>query len=113
MKRTLILLILISPMLAETQIVGVKDIIRDPVISQRCKILLKRRAEKIRVQQKLNAMILRNKKANDELKPSQRVTRQKLELNKAQLRNNLDLVRLRIKSMEENIVRQGCPGITI
>jgi hypothetical protein len=99
--------------MTNAQLVSVKDIIRDPVISQRCKILLKRRSKKIRVQQKLNAMILRNKKAHDELKPSQKVTRQKLQLNKTQLRNNLKLVKLRIKSMEENIVRQGCPGITL
>ncbi len=107
----IIFIIMASP--CNAQPVQIKDVIRDPVVSRRCKTLLKRRSEKIRVQQKLNALILRNNKAQEELKESQQVAKQKLTLNKTQLKNDLKLVKFRIKSMEENIVRQGCPGITL
>jgi hypothetical protein len=90
-----------------------KDIIKDPVISRRCKALLLERNKKIRVQQRLNSMILRNKKLRDQLKPQQKVALQKLKLNRTQLKNNLRLNQIRVRAMEESIVRKGCPGITL
>lgn len=91
----------------------IKDIIHDPAISRRCKALLEERSSKVRVQQKLNSLILRNRKLTEKLRQSQKTVRTRLELNKVQLRNNLRLVQMRLKSMEENIVRKGCPGITL
>lgn len=90
-----------------------KDIIRDPVISRRCKSLLTDRSKKIRIQQKLNSMLLRNQKLQDQLKPQQKVAKQRLVLNRTQLKNNLKLTQIRIQSMEESIIRKGCPGITL
>ena len=91
----------------------VGDLISDPIISLRCKNLLMDRSQKILVQQKLSAMILRNEKLTASLKSNQQVLKHKLELNKTQLSNNLRLTKIRIKSMEENIIRKGCPGITL
>lgn len=93
--------------------IEIKDIIHDPAISRRCKALLEQRSEKVRGQQKLNSLILRNRKLQEKLRESQKTVRTRLELNKVQLRNNLRLVQMRLKSMEENIVRKGCPGITL
>lgn len=98
---------------AHASLEELKDIIKDPVISRRCKALLTERSKKIRVQQRLNSMILRNRRLQDQLKPQQQVARQKLSLNKTQLRNNLRLTQIRIQAMEESIVRKGCPGITL
>ena len=58
-------------------------------------------------------MILRNQKLQLSLEPRQKVAKQKLELNKTQLKNNLRLTAIRVQSMEENIIRKGCPGITL
>lgn len=101
------------PIKGYTALSDIKDVVTDPVISRRCKTLLKERRKKIRIRQRLNAMILRNQKLQRSLRSSQKVAKQKLELNKTQLRNNLRLTSIRVQSMEENIVRKGCPGITL
>ena len=92
---------------------NIKDVITDPVISRRCKALLKSRSEKISTRQRLNAMLLRNNKLVESAKPAQKSVKQRLKLNETQIKNNLRLTTLRIQSMEENIVRKGCPGITL
>lgn len=90
-----------------------KDVITDPAVSRRCKALLNARADKIRVQQKLQSLILRNKKMQKQSKPEQNIVKTRLELNLIQLNNNLKLTELNLKASEENIVRKGCPGITL
>lgn len=94
-------------------LIDIKSVITDPVVSRRCKTLLRERKHKIRVRQRLNAMILRNRKLQKSLKEHQKVAKQKLKLNQTQLKNNLRLTAIRVESMEENIVRKGCPGITL
>ncbi len=88
-------------------------IVEDPIISRRCKSLLQERNEKIKYQQKLNTMLLRNEKLRERAKDNQEVVKQRLKLNKTQLKNTVRLTQIRIKAMEENIVRKGCPGITL
>ena len=90
-----------------------KDLIRDPIISRRCKALLSERDEKVKIKQRLNAMLLRNKKLQKALKPSQAITMKRLQLNEIQLRNNYRLTEIKVKAMDENIIRKGCPGITL
>ncbi len=109
----LILLITLFPTISFAQLSEVNDIIRDPAISRRCKALLKERSEKIIVQQKLTSLIMRNKKLQNKSLQSQQVVLGKLELLETRLKNNLRLTKLRVSSMEESIVRKGCPGITL
>lgn len=113
MWKILITVVFISSANIFAQDSTFNDIITDPVISRRCKSLLKERRKKIRIRQRLNAMILRNEKLQRSLRPTQNVAKQKLQLNKTQLRNNLRLTAIRVQSMEENIIRKGCPGITL
>jgi hypothetical protein len=91
----------------------IKDIIRDPSVSRRCKALLGERSDKVKVQQKLQSLLLRNKKLNTLSSKKQRTVLSKLELNLVQLKNHLRLTKLSLKAMDENIVRKGCPGITL
>ena len=91
----------------------IRDIINDPAISRRCKALLSERTEKIKIQQRLNSLVLRNQKLQKMSKSQQKSVNSRLELNLVQLKNNLRLTRMRLKSMEENIVRKGCPGISL
>ena len=114
MKLLLIFSLLLTTLgLCHAGLETIKDIITDPVISRRCKGLLQERSEKLQVQQKLNSMLLRNQKLQDKLKPQQQVSKQKLKLNRSELKNNLKLTSIRIKAMEENIVGKGCPGISL
>ena len=115
MNKCILVILLFSLSITEcyAAMSDVKDVITDPIISRRCKSLLKERRKKIRIRQKLNAMILRNQKLQQTLRKSQNIARQKLNLNKTQLKNNLRLTAIRVQSMEENIIRKGCPGVTL
>jgi hypothetical protein len=75
---------------------NIRNVITDPAVSKRCKALITERNQKIENKQKLTSLL-----------------RKKLEITKISLQNNLRLTKFRIKSMEENIVRKGCPGISL
>ena len=90
-----------------------REIITDPVLSRRCKELIKERKEKIDIKSKLNSLYLRNEILQKRTKPNQESVRQRLEINQTQIKNNLRLTTLKVNSMEENIIRKGCPGINI
>jgi hypothetical protein len=113
MNLRLIILLCLFPTISIAQLAEVNDIIRDPAISRRCKALLNERSEKIIVQQKLTSLIMRNKKLQNKSLESQKVVLGKLELLETRLKNNLRLTKLRVSSMEESLVRKGCPGITL
>ena len=98
---------------AQAQSTPLRDLIRDPIVSQRCKALLTERDQKIRIKQKLNALLLRNQKLQKELKPTQKITLKRLQLNEIQLRNNFRLTEIKVRAMDEDIIRKGCPGVTL
>lgn len=90
-----------------------QDAITRPVMSLRCKELFKERAEKIKMQQRLNALLQRN---GDLIKksPNAKVSIQsRLKSNQVKIKNELHLTNLQIDSMEENIIRSGCPGLSL
>jgi hypothetical protein len=95
------------------QVQGVKDIIKDPTVSKRCKALINERNEKIQTKQKINSLLQRNSKLIKRAHSKKKLAIKRLEITKSSLTNNLRLTRYRIKAMEENIVRKGCPGISI
>ena len=95
------------------QVNELQDIISDPAVSRRCKALLNERGDKVRIIQSNQALILRNKRLQKALKKRQQTLRSKLELNLVQLKNNLRLAKISLKSMEENIIRKGCPGLAL
>lgn len=112
MKIGIILLLASSSLFAQN-LSDLKDVITDPAVSRRCKALITDRDEKVRFQQKLNFLLLRNQKIRKKTKVTQTTLRNRLDLNQIQIKNNLRLSQMRLKSMEENIVRKGCPGITL
>lgn len=108
-----IIVILISSNALTQQVDGVRDIIRDPSVSRRCKALIAARNEKIRTHQKLNALLKRSKKLEKIIKKNQISAKSRIDITKTEISNNIRLTKLRIKTMEENIVRKGCPGISL
>ncbi len=92
---------------------SIRDVIKDPAVSKRCKALIKDRNEKIQTHQRLSALLKRNKKLLSNARLSQKVASKRLEITKLSIENNLRLTKFRIKAMEENIVRKGCPGIAL
>lgn len=105
--------LLTSNMGLTQQVDGVRDIIRDPSISRRCKSLIEERNEKIRTHQRLNALLNRSKKLQKIVKQNQVTAKSRIDITKTEIINNIRLTKLRIKTMEENIVRKGCPGISL
>jgi hypothetical protein len=90
-----------------------RTVIIDPSISRRCEILTEARKEKISNKQRIMAMIERNKHLQ-RITPENKVTvKRKLEINLGHLEHELTLSLTQIQFHEENIVRKGCPGITL
>jgi hypothetical protein len=90
-----------------------QDNITRPALSRRCKELHKERSDKVKVQQRLNALLQRN---HDLIKKSPRAKETlhaRLKANQVKVKNELYLTTLQIEAMEENIVRSGCPGIAL
>jgi len=90
-----------------------RDVITDPNLSLKCKEQMKERAEKIKFRQKLNDLMKRNDlllKKMPETRPSMV---KRLEANQISVKNELYLADLQVKSIEETIIRSGCPGINL
>jgi nitric oxide reductase activation protein len=105
--------LLLSFLASASSLDNIRDIIKDPSVSKRCKTLITERNQKIQTKQRLSSLLKRNKKLLNRVKKRQQVVTKKLEITQLSLENNLRLTKYRIKSMEENIVRKGCPGIAL
>ncbi|MBY0515272.1 MAG: hypothetical protein K2P81_00075 [Bacteriovoracaceae bacterium] len=115
MKRFIVTLLTLSfcvVALAQQNSV-VKDIITDPNLSLRCKELMQDRTDKIKVRQKLSSLLQRNQKVLKETPEMRKIMRKRLEANQITVRNELYLATLQVQSMEESIIRSGCPGINL
>ena len=90
-----------------------RTVINDPSISRRCEILTETRKEKIAHKQRILALIERNRHLQ-EITPANKITvKKKLEVNLGHLEHELTLTQTQIQYHEENIVRKGCPGISL
>lgn len=90
-----------------------QDAVTKPVLSLRCKELFKERATKVKVQQRLNALLQRNEDLIKKSPKAKQTVHARLESTKVKIKNELYLTNLQIESMEENIVRSGCPGLSL
>lgn len=90
-----------------------QDAITKPALSLRCKELLRERSEKIKIQQRLNALLQRNQDLIKKSPKARATLHAHLEANQLKIKNELHLTNLSIEAMEENIVRSGCPGISL
>jgi hypothetical protein len=71
------------------------------------------RADKIKMQQRLNALLQRNEnliKRSGKIKSS---AISRLQSTQVKIKNEMYQTTLIIQSMEENIVRSGCPGLSL
>ena len=90
-----------------------QDAITKAPVSQRCKELLAERAEKIKIQQRLNALLLRNQTLIKKSPRAKETLHNRLKANQVKIQHELYLINLTTESMEENIIRSGCPGIKL
>ncbi len=90
-----------------------QDAVTKPVLSLRCKELFNERADKVKVQQRLNALLQRNEDLQRSAPKSKETVKARLDSSKVKIKNELYLTNLQIEAMEENIVRSGCPGLSL
>lgn len=90
-----------------------QDAITKPALSLRCKELFKDRSDKIVIQQRLNALLSRNQTLIKKTPKARDSMHARLISNQVKIKNELHLVNLQVESMEENIVRSGCPGLSL
>jgi hypothetical protein len=109
---TVIFLALFSNAFSQDQAL-MQDAITKPVLSLRCKELFKNRADKIKVQQRLHALLKRNEDLIKKSPKAKQTLQGRLKSNQVKVKNELYLATLQIESMEENIVRSGCPGLSL
>ncbi|MBY0415080.1 MAG: hypothetical protein K2Q18_12995 [Bdellovibrionales bacterium] len=90
-----------------------RTVINDPSISRRCELLSEARKDKIANKQRVAGLIERNRRLQ-QATPDNKVTlKKKLEINLGHLEHELILIQTQIQYHEENIVRKGCPGVTL
>ena len=107
---TVIVLALSFQVIAQEEAL-MQDAITKPALSLRCKDMLLERDNKIKIQQRLNALLQRNKiLLNKSAKSS---IHNKLLSNQIRIKNEIYLNNLNVQTTEENIVRSGCPGIPL
>lgn len=90
-----------------------QDAITKPVLSLRCKELFKERAQKIKMQQRLNGLLQRNEDLIRKSPKAKQTLHGRLESTRVKIKNELYLTNLQIETQEENIVRSGCPGLSL
>jgi hypothetical protein len=94
-----------------------EDLLQDPItrpaLSLRCKELLKERDAKVRTQQRLQGLLQRNRDLIKKTPKAKETLHARVEAHQIRVRNELHLAELQIQTMEENIVRSGCPGIAL
>jgi len=89
------------------------NVITDPSISARCKHLSRKRNKKLKIKQKLMGLLNRNKRLRKITPKKKYYLKNKLITLNSELRHELDLIRFKIESIEENIIRKGCPALVI
>jgi hypothetical protein len=109
---TVILLALAANLSAQGEYL-MQDAITKPALSLRCKEVLRERDAKIKVQQRLNALLQRNQDLIKKGPKAKATFQNRLLSNQLKIKNELYLTNLNIESMEESIVRSGCPGISL
>jgi hypothetical protein len=109
---TVILLALPTFLFAQTESL-MQEAITRPVLSARCKELFKERSEKIGVQQKYNSLLQRTEDMLKKSPENKDGVKARLSSTRVKIKNELHLTNLQIETMEENIVRSGCPGLSL
>ncbi|MBF0364000.1 MAG: hypothetical protein HQK50_00425 [Oligoflexia bacterium] len=90
-----------------------QEVITSKTINNRCQALVKDRDYRLQLKQKANALKKRVQRLQKNVPPKKIYLVKKLDYIMTEINQELHLINLQIVSMEENIVRKGCPGVKI
>lgn len=88
-------------------------VITDPSTTRRCEELIRERSEKINYKNKLLTLIDKNKKLKAMTPPQKISIHEVLDKTKKSLDDKLERASQKIQTSGEEIIRVGCPGITL
>lgn len=88
-------------------------IITDPSISRRCEELMNNRKQKVAHKQRLTYLIEQAKKLKAQTPPNKVSVDKKLTQTALDLIKESKLTFYQISLIEENIIRHGCPGLSL
>lgn len=90
-----------------------RSIITDPSISRRCDALVEARNDKLSYKQRIQALLKRCERLLKMAPPEKRTLVKKLSRTKGHLEQELQLAVDKLQNQEEDIIRKGCPGISL
>ena len=90
-----------------------RSIITDPSISRRCDALIETRNHKLGYKQKIQALLKRCERLLKMAPPEKRTLVKKLKQTRDHLDQELQLAVDKPQNQEEDIIRKGCPGISL
>ncbi len=88
-------------------------VITDPGLTSRCEELTDKRNKKVAMKQRLSALLVRNERLQRVTPPNKASIKDRLVTHHRRLERELDLVKMKVTTMEEDIIRKGCPGIAL
>lgn len=90
-----------------------RSIITDPSISRRCDALIELRNQKLSYKQKIQALLKRCERLIKMAPPEKLTLNKKLNQSRRHLEQELKLAVDKLQNQEEDIIRKGCPGISL
>jgi len=87
--------------------------VRDPSISRRCDALLEKLDRKRFHKRKIQELIVRNKRLRRVTPKNKKQVLSRLEINFKKLEREQSLSLIKIQKQEENLIRRGCPGVSL
>lgn len=112
MIKILSLLILITPISTIYAEIG-RKVITNPAITRRCLDLLDKRRQKVSNKQRLLGLLNRNQNMRKNTPPNKVTLIRKLEDLERRIEGEIEYSRHKILNVEEEIIRKGCPNISI
>ncbi len=111
-KIFLIYFLFLSTSFAQEEI-GQQTVIEGADLRRKCDFLMNKREEKIAYKNKLRILLKKNEKILDAAPTHKKVSRTKLMKQNIILKHKLDLAIDEIKRQNEEIIKRGCPPISL
>lgn len=110
---SLLVTVFFSFFISPSGIKASEDLIADPALSTKCKEALKDRANKIKMKQKSVFLIKKSEKMLRITPEHKKSIREKVQRVKFQAEQEKRILEEKINLVNEEIIRQGCPGISL
>jgi predicted nucleic acid-binding Zn-ribbon protein len=88
-----------------------KSQILDPTVTERCRYLIGKRDEVVRLKQRATELERRAQKALKNIPSQKKSLTVRMESLVSTLQQEIKIYEMRIEIMNEEIIRKGCPGV--